>query len=230
MIREFNFSFDELVIDYKLMAGVMGYENGQLPPPFNEYLEMAIKDAMALEDIRATYKLIDNAGNDSSRNVLSAGGKEFRIGKEVSRELKGASRFAFFVCTAGKTISDKSVDLLKGEDPVLGYVYDILGSAITEAAGDRMQSILRENVKADGDKTTNRYSPGYCQWSVSDQHKLFALFGESPCGVSLTHSALMQPVKSISGVIGIGRDVEYREYQCTLCYSENCVYRRIRGI
>ncbi len=230
MVKEFAFGFKELVIDYKLMAGVMGYENGQLPPPFDEYMETALREANALSDIRASYLLVDDARIDKARKVLCAGGEEFEIGNAVCSELDGSTRFAFFVCTAGKTISDKSVSLLKGEDPVLGYVYDILGSAIAEAAGDKMQSLLRNEVGGAGEKTTNRYSPGYCQWSVDEQHKLFSLFGESPCGVSLTQSALMQPVKSISGVIGIGRDVEYREYQCSLCFSENCVYRRIRGI
>jgi hypothetical protein len=230
MIREFNFSFDELVIDHKLMAGVMGYENGNIPPPFDEYMEMALKEASLLDDIRAAYLLFEDAGIDKDRKVLSAGGKEFKIGHALCSELNRASRFAFFVCTAGKTISEKSVSLLRGDDPILGYVYDILGSAITESAGDKMQFFLKKEAEKTMEKITNRYSPGYCQWSVEEQHKLFSLFGGSSCGVSLTRSALMQPVKSISGVIGIGRNVEYREYQCTLCSSENCVYRRIRGL
>ncbi len=230
MVKEFAFGFKELVIDHKLMAGVMGYENGQLPPPFDEYMETALQEAATLNDIRASYLLIDNSRIDKGRKVLYARENEFNIGNAVCNELNGAERFAFYVCTAGKTISDKSVSMLKGEDPVLGYVYDILGSAIAEAAGDKMQLFLKNEVGKAGEKTTNRYSPGYCQWSVGDQHKLFSLFGEAPCGVSLTQSALMQPVKSISGVIGIGKNVEFREYQCSLCFSENCVYRRIRGI
>jgi len=230
MIPEYNFSFDDLVIDHKMMAGVMGYQKGNIPAPFNEYMEVALKEASLLNDIRAAYLIIEDAEIDNLRNVLSAGGKEFQIGNAVCSELNGASRFAFFVCTAGKTISEKSVNLLKGDNPVLGYVFDILGSAITESAGDKMQSCLKKEIEKTGEKITNRYSPGYCQWSVEDQHKLFSLFGGSSCGVNLTRSALMQPVKSISGVIGIGKNVEYREYQCTLCNSENCVYRRIRGI
>jgi cobalamin-dependent methionine synthase I len=130
------------------------------------------------------------------------------------------------VCTAGKTISERSVKLLKGEDPVLGYVYDVMGSAIADAAGDRMQLFLKQESELSGERITNRYSPGYCQWNVSDQHKLFALFPGSPSGVILTPSALMLPVKSISGVIGIGRNVKYRDYQCDLCTSENCIYRK----
>jgi len=35
---------------------------------------------------------------------------------------------------------------------------------------------------------------------------------------------LMNPIKSVSGLIGIGRDVKYSPYQCNLCDSKNCIY------
>jgi len=135
--------------------------------------------------------------------------------------------YFIYHCTAGKTIGEKSTSLLHGNDPVLGYDYDILGSIITEAVGDRMQSFLKSETGINGDKLTNRYSPGYCQWPVSDQHKLFSFFHENICGVSLTDSSLMHPVKSISGVIGIGKNVKYRAYVCTHYSSSNCIYRKI---
>jgi hypothetical protein len=115
---------------------------------------------------------------------------------------------------------------LQGEDPAKGYIYDQVGIFITEAAGERMLQLIQEELP-EGSKTTNRYSPGYCHWEVADQHQLFSLFPQAPCGVTLTASALMTPVKSISGVIGIGRSVTYREYPCALCLSVNCVYRRV---
>jgi cobalamin-dependent methionine synthase I len=114
-----------------------------------------------------------------------------------------------------------------GEDPAKGYIYDQVGIFLTEAAGDRMQQLIRKELPPDK-TTTNRYSPGYCHWNVSDQHHLFSLFPPAPCGVTLTHSALMNPVKSISGVIGIGKEVSYRDYPCALCQSLNCIYRRVK--
>jgi len=227
MIRQFNFSFDELTIDQQEIRKVLGYDGKLLPSPFDDYFEEAISYASNLLDIRATYRLVEEAFVDKTKSVLLAAGNEFKIGKTVCNELKGSEQLAFFVCSAGKSISEKSALLLRGEDPVLGYVYDVLGTAIVEAAGDLMQSHLKQEIEKEGKKITNRYSPGYCHWNVSDQHKLFSLFQDSPCGVSLTASSLMFPIKSISGVIGIGQNVRYRTYQCTLCLSENCVYKRV---
>jgi len=227
MIKEYNFRFDELVINQEEIISVLGYGDSPLPEPFDEYVKMALHDAKYMTDIRSAYRIFDDVKIDDQKYRLLAGEQELSAGKAVCSELKGAERLAFYVCTAGKTISEKSANLLQGNDPVLGYVYDVLGSIITEAAGDRMQSFLKNETGINGDQLTNRYSPGYCQWPVSDQHKLFSFFHKNICGVSLTDSSLMHPVKSISGVIGIGKDVKYREYVCTLCSSSNCIYRKI---
>ena len=227
MIRQFNFSFDELTIDQQEIRKVLGYDGESLPSPFDNYLEEAISYGSKLTDIHATQRLIEEVILDKTQSRILAAGNEFKIGKTVCNELQGSEQLAFFVCSAGKSISEKSALLLRGEDPVLGYVYDVLGTAIVEATGDLMQSHLKQEIEKEGKKITNRYSPGYCHWDVSDQHKLFSLFQDSPCGVSLTASALMFPVKSISGVIGIGQNVRYRTYQCTLCLSENCIYKKI---
>ena len=209
MLKEFAYRFSELVTDKKLMAGVMGYEDGRLPEPFASYLDKAISDGPDFDDIRAAYRIIDEAPVSSTGDSIRSGGIVLSAGKTVCSEISGSSRFAVFVCTAGKKISERSVSFLKGEDPVLGYVYDILGSAIAEAACDKMKESLLSEVSERGETITNSYSPGYCNWSVSDQHSLFSFFGGSVCGVTLTRSALMHPVKSISGIIGIGKNVGF---------------------
>jgi hypothetical protein len=224
--RKLAFRFNSLVIDLNMISKVLGYADAPLPPPFDVYLQEALQLSGKLDDILATYKVFKDIRVDAKKQTLVVSGQEFHIGKIVCNELKGSDSIAVFVCTAGKIISETAERLLKGDDPVKGYVYNVLGNAIAESVGNAMQSILREEVNEQGLRITNRYSPGYCGWSVADQHKLFALFEESPCGVTLRPSALMQPVKSISGVIGIGKDVRYREYQCSLCPMTQCINRR----
>jgi hypothetical protein len=227
MIKEYNFKFDELIINQEEIISVLGYGDGSLPEPFDEYVKIALHDAQSLTDIRSAYRIFDDVEIDYKKYRLLAGKQELNVGKAVCSELKGARRLAFYVCTAGKTISEKSASLLQGDDPVLGYVYDVLGSIITEAASDRMQSFLKIETEMDGDQVTNRYSPGFCKWPVSDQQKLFSLFQENICGISLTDSSLMHPVKSISGVIRIGKNVKFRTYVCDLCSSKDCSYCKI---
>ena len=39
----------------------------------------------------------------------------------------------------------------------------------------------------------------------------------------------MQPIKTISGVIGIGAAVRKVPYTCRLCELEDCLYRRLQA-
>lgn len=225
MIKEFSFKFSELAIDRSRVNATLGFPGGA-PEPFDSYLDEAWQFAEGLNDIRAAYTINDGMGSEETTPVLTVSGVIFNIGKTIRHEIAGSERVAFFICSAGETVSRRAKALLAGEDPALGYVYDVLGSYIAEAAGDAMQARLRADVRKSGQKLTNRYSPGYCRWPVMDQRKLFGLFKGSTCGVSLTDSALMDPIKSISGLIGIGPNVQYREYQCDLCNIKNCLYQK----
>ncbi len=80
---------------------------------------------------------------------------------------------------------------------------------------------------ARGLKITNRYSPGYCNWPLKDQRPLFAFVGENPTGIALSESCLMHPIKSVSGVIGIGTKARRRAYGCVICQNKTCIYRRL---
>ena len=97
---------------------------------------------------------------------------------------------------------------------------------IAEAASDIMQNELGKSAAISGNKITNRYSPGYCGWQVAEQHKLFQLIPDNYCGIRLTESALMDPEKSVSGIIGIGENVKINPYTagyvtCRIVYTES---------
>ncbi|MEE3446448.1 MAG: vitamin B12 dependent-methionine synthase activation domain-containing protein, partial [Prevotella sp.] len=70
--------------------------------------------------------------------------------------------------------------------------------------------------------------PGYCGWHVSQQQLLFPLFNGQTCGVTLTDSSLMLPIKSVSGIIGVGEKVRRLDYTCGLCNFEKCYKRKLK--
>ena len=225
-IKEYKFNYSDLSVDLQSLQSILGYPGSPLPAPFDEYLEEALEFASHLTDIRAAWRIVEDIRMEPSAGRIIAGGQTFLIGKTVCKELRNSEELLFFVCTAGKSISEMSALLLKGDDPAKGYIYDQVAIFLAEAVGNKLQQLVKEELPA-GKLITNSYSPGYCHWDVADQHHLFALFPPAPCGVTLTDSALMNPVKSISGVIGIGKSVSYREYPCALCLSLNCIYRKV---
>jgi hypothetical protein len=104
---------------------------------------------------------------------------------------------------------------------------DTFGSLVAEKTADYLQTQLQMETTGSGLKITNRYSPGYCNWPVAGQQQLFELLpAGNPCRFSLTESMLMMPVKSVSGIVGIGKNVKRHEYACNVCSDKNCVYRK----
>ena len=151
---------------------------------------------------------------------------DFAIGKIIERQLKGAEAYAFFICTAGVEYEAFQERLKKAGDMVRVFIADALGSVIAEKAADQMEQSLQENIDKLGWHHTNRFSPGYCGWHVSQQQLLFPLFKGETCGVKLTESSLMLPIKSVSGIIGLGPNVRHLDYTCGLCDFKQCYKRK----
>jgi len=224
-IKKYSYSFADLEVDPANVAELLGYPDGIIPEPFAGYLSEAMKKAESFSDICGAIFHVNDVRFPEEKGHININGVDFSVGRTVAHELLNSESVVLFVCTAGKEISELAQNLLVGEDPVLGYVYDVLGSVTVEAVSSRIHQEISEMVAYSGELITNRYSPGYCQWSVSDQHKLFSFFPENCCGISLTDSALMYPIKSVSGIIGVGKDVKYRQYTCDLCNLTDCFYR-----
>ncbi len=109
------------------------------------------------------------------------------------------------------------------------FVADALGTVIAERCADQMEKDLQLSIDKLGWHHTNRFSPGYCGWHVSQQQLLFPLFKGQTCGVRLNDSSLMVPIKSVSGIIGLGTAVRHLDYTCGLCDYQQCYRRRRRS-
>lgn len=178
--------------------------------------------------LRPRYTFFMTDGTlDTDRHTLTVGENRFDIGRIISRQLRGSSAFAFFIATAGIEFEHWQESLKHDNDMVRVFIGDAIGSVIAEKTADRMEQSLQDAIASRGWHHTNRFSPGYCGWHVSQQQTLFPMFGEDgTCGVRLTPSSLMLPIKSVSGVIGLGENVRKLEYSCGLCDYKMCYKRR----
>ena len=182
----------------------------------------------------------------------------FNMGSIIERQLRGSEAYALFICTAGAEYEAWQQELKEQGDMVRVFIADALGSVVAEKCADRMEEQLQQNIDKLGWRHTNRFSPGYCGWQVSEQQLLFSVFATTPpsghpsfpkegnattppfappsfpkegnqtCGVRLTDSSLMVPIKSVSGLIGLGKEVRRLDYTCGLCDFKQCYKRRKR--
>ena len=227
-LQEYRFRFDELEVSTDIIEKFMGYEPGKAPEPIPQLIREVLDIAHDYCDIKGGYVIQKDISIDREERIMHINGTEFDVKRIISNQLRKMDNAALFVCTAGHGIGDYSKKLMHEGDFIKGYIADVVGSEIVESAMDKIQDDLEQQMKSQGLFITDRYSPGYCGWSVGEQQKLFSFFPENFCGITLTPSSLMQPIKSVSGVIGIGPNVRRKGYVCNHCDMVNCIYREKR--
>ncbi len=227
-LQEYNYRFDELEVSTDIIEKFMGYEPGNSPEPIPQMIDEVLTIAQDYCDIKGGYVIQNDVDINREDKILQINGTAFDIKKIITNQLRKMDDIALFVCTAGAGIGNYSKELMHDGDFIKGYIADVVGSEIVESAMDKIQNDLEQHLETKGLHITDRYSPGYCGWSVGEQHKLFSFFPDNFCGITLTPSSLMQPIKSVSGVIGIGLDVRRKGYVCNMCDMVNCIYREKR--
>ena len=214
-----------LKIQKQNILSLLGYDADTSDEHVGEVLNKCLEESKKLIQpkggfvIQKTEKIIPVEGK------LFVDDQEFHIHRIIGSQVKNAGYIAFFVCTIGKGVEKKAKEYMDKGDLLEGYIMDLIGSEAAEETAEQIQQSIKEHAAKDGLNITNRFSPGYCNWSVSEQFKLFGFFPEEFSGIRLTESALMNPVKSVSGLVGIGEKVKFRPYTCSMCSDENCIYR-----
>jgi cobalamin-dependent methionine synthase I len=151
-----------------------------------------------------------------------------RSSQIVVSQFRKSEKAVLFVCTIGSGMETWAQKISSEGDPTLSYLVDTVASVTVEQATDVLHDHIGKHMMALGLKITNRYSPGYCDWLVSEQHLLFSFLPAHFCGITLTESALMIPIKSVSGIVGAGTAVKRVDYMCDTCGMKDCTYRVYR--
>ena len=120
-----------------------------------------------------------------------------------------ADALALFACTLGSPISGQITALFAANDLALGYMLDAVASAAADQLavlmGNRFVKRLPLEHPGSGHRRILPYSPGYCGWHISGQGRLFDFLRPADAGITLSTSYLMQPLKSVSGVLVAGK-------------------------
>ena len=226
---KFQLPYRELVIDPHNTAPLLGYES-ILPDDILAIVEEVMDETVGCFEICGGYQIFDDIAFIKDEHRIRVADVEFNSHNIVFHQLRHSEQIAVFVCTAGFGIEQWSKRMMADNEPLKGFIANVLGSVVVEAAIDDIQQKLSYEMESEGLKITNRYSPGYCGWPTEEQHRLFSLLPKDNCGIRLTDSALMQPIKSVSGFIGIGANVRFNPYTCQLCDASFCVYRNKKDI
>lgn len=138
---------------------------------------------------------------------------------------QASTTLALFAVTIGEAICKEISNLFQTNDFALGSMLDAAASEGTEITAQVVETFYRKHLKETGKLSSRdgilRFSPGYCGWHISGQRKLFDALQPAEIGITINDSFLMQPLKSISGII-IAGEKETFYFDDTFSFCKDC--------
>ena len=187
-----------------------------------EAIAEAAAGALRPRGVYAVY-----AVNAQALRRIEVGGAVIR--GDVARFVGTVDRIAVVVATAGAGISELAERYGRDGDSLGACIVDAIWSWAAEAAADAVTDRLRAYA-GPGEAVTLSYSPGYCGMAIAQQRVLFGLVDAEAVGITLLPSMFMQPLKSVSGIVGLGPMVEPSAVApvspCDACGRIGCHMRR----
>lgn len=216
MIYVYTAKTDELNISRKEIITYLSYYGAKCDEITEKLIDECLKEFVGCVSFRACYTLLP-VGIDGN---VSAGCLEL-CSESLKKNLCGCERAYLFAATAGSE-SQRLINKNSVVSPLKGIVTDCIGSAAIEAFCDKFNSSF-DNC----DYLRPRFSPGYgdlpieCQKSILD-----FLDAKKHIGLSLNDSLMMSPSKSVTAIIGIGKEKnKCKGPGCMICSGGDCPYR-----
>lgn len=216
-------------VDRQEVLRYLGYPTNASPSPsirrdLDQWVEAAVERATP----RAAYRVAPVVEIDR-RSLRLGTPEQVDAFSGAIGEFLGTVRYvAVFIATAGPGVEELASDRMQSGDPLAAAIVNAVGAERAEAAESVVIERLRELVANHGMAPTLSYSPGYCGMALTEQRKLFALLGDDTAGVTLTDDCLMRPLKSVSGLTGLGpvNEVAAHGRPCDRCELYSCSMRR----
>ena len=216
-----------LAIDPDEVLRFQGYKKGRDVPgaDVRALFDEALAEGRRLMAPRAVVRWapVTRAGAD----VLEVAGQALAIPR-IGALWGTVEHAAAAVCTIGDALERRVAELWEARELPLASMLDSVGSGAVESLAEYVNDVLcQQGLPAL--RVTNRISPGYADWDVAEQPRLFRLCPGDAIGVVLNDACVMIPGKSISLLAGAGAGARVDHYfsQCARCWMRECAYRRV---
>jgi hypothetical protein len=215
-----------LAIDPDEVLRFQGYKKGRdvATPDVRVLLDDALGEGARLMAPRAVARWVPVARPDA--HALDVDGETLTIPR-IGALWGPVTDVAVVVCTIGDALERRVSALWEARELPLASMLDSVGSGAVESLAEHVNDVLCQQGLPDL-RVTNRISPGYADWDVAEQPRLFRLVPTDAIDVTLNAACVMTPGKSISLLVGAGRQARVDHYftQCARCWMRDCAYRR----
>jgi len=222
----------KLKIDEEEVLRYQGYHRNKAGKTDEMILETTRKE------IEQGYCLFEPKGIYSKlmiRNISSEGrinlenGLYLETNNSMINLLRGTSYLAFGLSTIGKNLEEKVAELFAKNEYPKAMALDAVGTVASKFLSNYIQSVICQEAREQNFQTTKYFSPGSGDWNINQQKIIFQIIPADKIGIKLAKSYMMVPKKSLSWVIGVGKEIiipSKGNDSCKICLAENCQFRK----
>ena len=173
-------------------------------PNVREDWEIALAESQALLKPAAIWEFAPVREYRHDRLIMESG--VVLKGGPFAQVMSGAEQLIVGVCTVGEGISQASAAAKQCGSLMRSMFYEMFGTYTVGMIRQQMVEMFEREIRPQGLHISTMLSPGESTWPVTQQKELFTLVDAAQIGVSLTSTMMMHPIKSLSMVMGFGRN------------------------
>lgn len=185
----------------------------------------ACEEALLLIEVRGAWEVYDYC------NQTVASEPPFTIvGNSIIKHLGDCEKVICMAVTVGAEIEREINKKFERGEYLSSVLLDAAATAAVEQAADLMEKNFAAKFSKDGYKMRWRFSPGYGDWNLTAQDKLFKISGAEKIGMSLTSALMLEPRKSVTAIIGLekisSQKKSSQKKSCASCDKLDCLMRK----
>lgn len=204
-------------------ARYLGYGRIEISAPVQRLMEECFEELDKIAEVRWTSRAF----------ACSVGERELRIAERIfvseklCNNLTGCEEVLFFAVTLGTEV-DRRLKRYQIMEVSKAAVLQACAAAYLEEACDFYQEQLEEQYRRKEKFLRPRYSPGYGDFKIQYQEDILQMLDAAKkIGLTRTDSYMLTPSKSVTAVIGVGKEqTRCPKKGCEICEKTDCTYRR----
>lgn len=180
---------------------------------------------------RMVYRVFDLCLEEDGGKGMGAGyigiGNMRIESRSLFKNLKGCEKVILLGATLGIEV-DILMKRYSCTDMARAVILQACAAAYLEEYLDRRQKEIAAEEAREGYYLRPRFSPGYGDFSILHQREILAMADTARrIGLSMTEGSMLTPTKSVTALIGLGREETGCHAEgCEACEKTDCAYRR----
>ncbi|MBU3145052.1 vitamin B12 dependent-methionine synthase activation domain-containing protein [Clostridium sp. CF012] len=212
-------------IDKREVLRYLGYKNQEIDKSLTDLIEACCKEVIDICKESSVYEIFDiERKNDE---IFLLGSTLVLKDKDILNHLSDSKKCLVMAATLGIEV-DRRISYYSRTNITKGLIMDACATTAIENLCDEIQTLIMEKALADNLHITNRYSPGYGDFSIANQANILnVLEAYKQIGLSVTESNIMIPRKSVTALIGLSEIVNLKSNdKCMNCNNSDCDFRK----